>query len=110
MCKFILFSMSVFVLILSNTALFAREFDMPGLYQIMPAEVQMSPDELDSLIQTNMDIYHIPGLTACIVRYGRVLWSNSYGLADIANEIPMTEDKVFRICSISKTVTCAAIM
>jgi len=57
-----------------------------------------------------MDNYRIPGMATCIVRHGRIGWMGNYGWANIAEEIPVTENTMFNIASVSKTVTAAAIM
>lgn len=41
--------------------------------------------DIDSLITTTMTTYHIPGLSACIVRDGEIIWTGTYGYADIQN-------------------------
>jgi CubicO group peptidase (beta-lactamase class C family) len=50
------------------------------------------------------------GLAVGVVRDGRLEFSNGHGLADIATQMPITEDTVFRIGSITKTLTAVAVM
>jgi CubicO group peptidase (beta-lactamase class C family) len=69
-----------------------------------------SNDALDSLVTHNMAKAHMPGLAACIVKGGKVAWCNGYGLADVEAQRPVTEDTVFLIASISKTVTASVLM
>jgi CubicO group peptidase (beta-lactamase class C family) len=40
-------------------------------------------DALDKVIETELRVQHIPGLAACIVKSGRVVWSKGYGWANI---------------------------
>jgi CubicO group peptidase (beta-lactamase class C family) len=57
-----------------------------------------------------MSEYHIPGLSACIVKDGELVWHNAYGYADVEREIPVTDSTLFFIASISKTITGTALM
>tara|TARA_B100002003_G_scaffold14150_1_gene11858 strand:+ start:605 stop:2179 length:1575 start_codon:yes stop_codon:yes gene_type:complete len=70
---------------------------------------QPNPD-LDQFILNRMDSGYIPGLSACAVVNGQVMWSNSYGSANMALNIPVTEDTHFLLASISKLVTATAVM
>src|SRR3990172_1556345 len=65
---------------------------------------------IDSFITATMSDYHIPGLSACIVKDGELVWHNAYGYADVEREIPVTDSTLFFIASISKTITGTAIM
>jgi CubicO group peptidase (beta-lactamase class C family) len=68
------------------------------------------PTELDSVISANMAQYHIPGLTACVVHGGEVVWNNAYGVADVNQGVPVTDSTLFMIASTSKAVVAAALM
>ncbi|HEX7023249.1 MAG TPA: serine hydrolase domain-containing protein, partial [Gemmatimonadales bacterium] len=50
------------------------------------------------------------GLALGVVRNGALEFFYAHGLADIASHTPITEDTVFRIGSITKTVTAVALM
>jgi len=64
----------------------------------------------DFLMKVIMKISHYPSLVACIIKKDAVVWSNSYGLYDIEHQKYATEDTIYRICSITKTVTGTALM
>ncbi len=68
-------------------------------------------DELDDFIEGERRALAIPGLAACIVKAGQVVWSRGYGWADIAKRVPMDPlVTVQNIGSISKTVVATAVM
>jgi CubicO group peptidase (beta-lactamase class C family) len=68
-------------------------------------------DDLDDFIEAERHARRIPGLTACIVKSGKVAWSKGYGWANIAKRVPMDPDRTLQnIGSISKTVTATAVM
>ncbi|MBR6321490.1 MAG: beta-lactamase family protein, partial [Lachnospiraceae bacterium] len=52
----------------------------------------------------------IAGCSARIMRNDEVLFEGSFGYADIAEKVPMGEDTIFRIASMSKVITVAGIM
>jgi CubicO group peptidase (beta-lactamase class C family) len=47
--------------------------------------------------------YHIPGLSAGIVKDGQLAWKKGFGFADIENKIVPDENTVYQIASLSKT-------
>ncbi len=52
----------------------------------------------------------VGGMTVAIVKNGRVALSQSFGWADKAQKIPANENTIYRIGSISKSVTAVAMM
>ncbi len=52
----------------------------------------------------------IPGLSAAVLWRGKVLWKKAFGLADVENGVPVTTRTVFRIASISKSLTATALL
>lgn len=50
-----------------------------------------------------------PGCAAGVIRHGRYVLQNGYGLANLEYEIPIDADTVFRTGSVSKQFTAAAI-
>ena len=52
----------------------------------------------------------IPGMAAICVHNGKVIWNESFGLADKKNNIPVSNQTVFELASISKTLTAWGVM
>ncbi len=52
----------------------------------------------------------VPGVAIGVVRDGKVLWTDGFGLADVESKKPVTRDTVFNAGSISKTVSAWGIM
>ncbi len=67
-------------------------------------------DDVDAYIQDTMQLYHIPGVSACVVRNGEIIWTGAYGLAHIAEDRAVSESTLFMLASISKTVTMTGLM
>ena len=51
-----------------------------------------------------------PALSVAVVRDNDLIWSNGYGLADLQNNIPARSDTVYRLASLTKSLTAVAVM
>jgi CubicO group peptidase (beta-lactamase class C family) len=67
-------------------------------------------DEVDDYIRSEMRDQHIPGLSVAIVRSGRVVKAQGYGLASVELNAPATADTVYPLASITKPFTAAAVL
>lgn len=65
---------------------------------------------LDRFIERKVREARVRGISAAVVRGNEVIWSGGYGWADKEGGIPAGPDTVWMQASVSKTVTCAAIM
>jgi len=52
----------------------------------------------------------VAGLAVGVVRHGSLAWFHGHGVADIAAGTPIDQDTVFRIASVTKTITAIAVM
>lgn len=66
--------------------------------------------DIDSYIERQMEMYHIPGAAACIVKDGQVDWTGAYGYAIIEEDIETADTTLFLLASISKTFIAVAVM
>jgi CubicO group peptidase (beta-lactamase class C family) len=64
---------------------------------------------LDSIFSA-YDRPGIPGASVLVVRDGRVVASRSYGLADLSTQTPTSDRTNYRLASLSKQFTAAAII
>jgi CubicO group peptidase (beta-lactamase class C family) len=51
-----------------------------------------------------------PGVAVLVSRDGKIIYENAFGYADIGNRVPVTTETKFRIGSITKQFTAAAIL
>jgi CubicO group peptidase (beta-lactamase class C family) len=65
---------------------------------------------VDRLVNSFGSNHHIPGLSVAVIDRGRVLLARGYGLSDLENAVPATADTVYRIASVSKSITATAAM
>lgn len=83
----------------------------------LPARAQQTPglpydklDKIEKAITAQMSRLSIPGLSVAVVLDHKLRWSNGYGLADIENFVPAKAATAYRLGSISKPITAAAVM
>jgi len=57
-----------------------------------------------------MKIAKFPSLSACVIEDDEVTWSKGYGLYDLENSKHATENTIYNIASITKTITGTALM
>jgi N-acyl-D-amino-acid deacylase len=64
----------------------------------------------DQNVLSLMQKYNIPGGAVAVVRDGKLFYARGFGYADVENKTPVQPDALFRIASVSKPITSAAIM
>lgn len=65
---------------------------------------------LDTSIPNYMDKHHIAGTAVGLIHDGKVVYLKGYGYASFEKDIPITENTVFQVASISKAMTAWGIM
>jgi CubicO group peptidase (beta-lactamase class C family) len=82
-----------------------------GLARLSSAQQsQPTLDKVDSYISAQLREQRIPGLALAVIRDGRVVKSQGYGLGNIELQVPVTPDTVFQLGSIGKQFTATAIL
>src|SRR5687767_8275673 len=71
---------------------------------------QSTRSSLDEFFRRKMETDHIPGVAACILKRGAVVWLAAYGFANLDERTPMTLDALQNIGSISKTIATTCLM
>ncbi len=67
-------------------------------------------DQIDDVIQTQMKVAHVPGVTVVVTKGGKVVKRAAYGKADIELNVPMKPEMMLETGSIGKTFTAVDIM
>jgi CubicO group peptidase (beta-lactamase class C family) len=67
-------------------------------------------DSFDENILYYMNLGHMPGLSACIVKNNNVVWHNGYGFSNLYKQVNATGNTIYSGASISKTITATALM
>lgn len=66
--------------------------------------------DFDNEISLYMRIGHMPSLSACIIKNNSVVWYGGYGYCNRNEKKIPTEDTIYMVASISKSVTAIAIL
>jgi CubicO group peptidase (beta-lactamase class C family) len=66
------------------------------------------PADLDGFVRHYMQPAAAAGVAAAIVTADGVEWTGAWGLANVADEVAVTEDTLFAVASVSKTVATLA--
>ena len=64
-----------------------------------------SIERLEKQIEAQLSLSKIPGIAIVIVKDGEVILSRGFGLKNIAKELPVTQNTIFPINSLSKPIT-----
>jgi len=101
-----------FILTLVMAGIAAPTFAQ-GLPQTTPEEVGLSQERLDRIdkaIREDVENNELRGALAMVARKGKLAYITYHGMADTEKNIPMAEDTIFRIYSMSKPITSVAVM
>ncbi|MDA1330856.1 MAG: serine hydrolase [Proteobacteria bacterium] len=78
-----------------------------------PESVGISSDRLQRITQAfenRIEAKSLPGVVIRIARRGKLVYSNAIGWQDIESNIPMAQDSIFRIYSMTKPIVSVAAM
>jgi CubicO group peptidase (beta-lactamase class C family) len=71
---------------------------------------QIQHADIDGYLQKTMDLVDVPGMSVAVIKEGKIIFRNGYGVEVIEEDRRMTPDSAFAIGSITKTFTAIAIM
>src|ERR1700724_4075171 len=93
----------------SATVLFCAAFACLSQSQ----QTKLSPEkrtQIEESVSKFMASSHVPGVSVAVVENGEYEWGSGFGLADVENNVPASEHTLFRLASISKSLTATAAM
>ncbi|MBL8205016.1 MAG: beta-lactamase family protein [Blastocatellia bacterium] len=67
-------------------------------------------DNVDDYIKAEMQKQRIPGLSLAVVKEGKIIKAQGYGLANVEHGIPAKPETVYKIASVSKQFLATGIM
>jgi len=70
---------------------------------------QSVPDKIDSYITHLMERQDIPGASVAVISKGEVLHKKTYGFANLEHQVPMKQESIFRVYSLTKPFVAVAI-
>jgi CubicO group peptidase (beta-lactamase class C family) len=82
-----------------------------GLFLLVRAAAAGLPDgkDLDRIVHKALQAWHVPGAAVAVVRDGRVVHLQGYGVRDQGKSRPVTPDTLFGIASLTKAFTATAL-
>ena len=86
------------------TALFSTVLLIASHQTIAQAE------KAEAAIQQLMQTTPVVGLSVAVVKDNKIIYNHSFGYKDLEQKLPLQNDHIFRIASISKSFTTTAIM
>ena len=69
-----------------------------------------NPSELERFILDGMKEAKVPGLAAAVVKKDKVIWTGAYGWANREQKIPVSNETLFQVASVSKPITACVVM
>ena len=102
--------LAALIVVLLATSAYGQALDLPTA---KPGSVGMSEERLariEPAMQRYIDDQLVPGVITAIMRHGKLVHLSVQGEMDVAANRPMREDTVFRIASMTKPITSAALM
>ena len=105
---FSLFLKKILFIFLFNNFLIANKIE-----SISVQDAGFSQERLNKIDETFIKAIQnkeIPGAVISISRYGKIVYKKAFGMQDPQKQIPMTEDSIFRIYSMTKPIISTAAM
>lgn len=75
---------------------------------ITQSKAQNEKAEAD--LKAVMEKYSAVGAAVAVVKEGKIIYTQAFGLKDLENKMPLTDQDIFRIASISKSFSATSIM
>ena len=82
---------------------------LPGAKK--PEEVGLSSDRLnriDTVLKADIEKGQIPGAVALVARKGKIAYFKRFGMRNKEKSLPMEKDSIFRVYSMTKSITAVA--
>lgn len=88
----------------------ARTISMTLLFVLVMIKGLAQSEKAEAAIAGIMKDLPVAGMSVAVVKHNKVVYTHSFGLRDLERNIPLRDDCLFRIASISKSFSATAIM
>jgi serine beta-lactamase-like protein LACTB, mitochondrial len=78
--------------------------------QAQPGLEPATVSQINNKVAEFMSRTGTPGVSVAVVKDGALVWSTGYGLADLENFVPATNETMYRLGSVSKPITATGAM
>jgi CubicO group peptidase (beta-lactamase class C family) len=93
-----------------NTKSFSRIFFTCSILLCLTLLSYAQPEKAEAGIRAIMERQPVAGLSVAVVKHGKLIYTHSFGMKDLENSIPLTDESLFRIASISKSFSATSVM
>jgi CubicO group peptidase (beta-lactamase class C family) len=91
---------------------------LPGCAGPRPSETSTTTIDVDTALGARMDAVasgalreiHAAGFSVAVFRQGQLVLAKGYGYADLADRVPASANTIYRLASVTKQFTAAAIL
>lgn len=83
---------------------------MVACQQKAPTEKEIATREVDQALAEVVETHGLMGLSVILIDQGQTVYEGNFGTADLERNLPVNENTVYRIASISKTLTALALL
>ncbi len=81
-----------------------------ALIILAAVSVLVQADKVDDYVKAEMQRQHIPGLSVAVVKDGKIIKAEGYGLANVELNVPTRPETSYQIGSVSKQLISAGIL
>ena len=81
-----------------------------ALVILVVATVVAKADKVDDYVRAEMQRQHIPGTSIAVLKDGKIMKAEGYGLANVELNVPARPETVYKIGSVSKQLIATGIM
>ena len=76
----------------------------------LAVQAQSPTDAVSDYVKAEMQRQHIPGLSLLVVRGGKIMKAEGFGLANVELQVPVKAETIFQSGSVGKQFTATAVM
>jgi CubicO group peptidase (beta-lactamase class C family) len=87
-----------------------KHFSLFAILLLLLQTTAVRADKVDDYVKAEMRKQRIPGLSLAVVKEGKVVKAEGYGLANVEHNVPARPETVYKIASVSKQFIATGIM
>lgn len=81
-----------------------------ALVLLLTLTAAVKADNVDDYVKREMERQHVPGVSVLVIKDGKIVKSEGYGLANVELNVPARPDTVYKIGSVSKQFIASGIL
>src|SRR4030095_2325722 len=93
-----------------NQTMKMKRIPFLALFLLFATAVGAQTDKVDEYVKAEIQRQRIPGASIAVMKEGKVIKAQGYGLANVELNVPATPETVYKIGSLSKQLIASGIM